>query len=783
MPKRMVIESPSPIRLGAVMLLLSCSNLNVVNAIVQSATINAINEPNSNVDICTWKSDVVNNKNVAGLTYKYVTSGETGYIVSPGNVTNRYSEVTCSMDLISCSKCHIVLTFELIDFAEPFEPLEEEDSVNSTLLTTPTSHQLGHCGTHSSSVIVLQEPPYNDLGLKRFCQNGDANFQFVSSSKWVSLTFSTLNVSASQFRLHYRVEENIEFHSNPISGSFASPHFPSIYPSDYSIDYIIRAPRVDQRVRLIFSDFQLSSPWSVFDIVDTNGSLIGSYRNSIFRPPMLVSSGDTMKVTFRAGDHVLDQLTRILAAVDVGFYKANYEFVDSSDLIAKPAPTMCGDYIDLSNNGGGGAIRIHSNSSQFTDNSHIDCLWIVKPRPRLRYDEAQYFYYLSLRVAKFSSPSNETNIELREGVHSKSKLVERLVGQNVGTQEHITFARVGFYIRLRGPINELFIVYSTFKYGGSCAFFKNFRCRNGRCLHQNLRCDGIDHCWDMSDELNCPNGSMRDIDSYFFINSTSRSPANYLVLATSIAGLGMFVVTTALILVRLHKQQAREIFRTGGDFLDDINSSSDQPSEISVVNDLPPSYEDVIKSCPPPPKYELIFTTMASGNNGASTSGVSGETVRGQSVPLSASSSTDGMSLPKSLDQCNCHGACGCSTLTAGQPAARRSDLNSSNTSGRGQDPPSYASIISRSINSVNSSLDNFFNRHRTRQVSDLTPSPLRHANVQSRGDSFPDNLRRVQSNGTQGSSVSIITEPSSVIVKLARMISSKRWKSTDNVI
>lgn len=107
--------------------------------------------------------------------------------------------------------------------------------------------------------------------------------------------------------------------------------------------------------------------------------------------------------------------------------------------------------------------------------------------------------------------------------------------------------------------------------------------------------------------------------NYYFPKQESSAAAgtNTLILITSLAGLGMFVLTTVMILVKLHKQRRLEV--VGRDALRTI--SADVDSETGSVGngrhpfgpaepplyDPPPSYEDVIKFyMPPPPAYNAI---------------------------------------------------------------------------------------------------------------------------------------------------------------------------------
>ena len=68
-----------------------------------------------------------------------------------------------------------------------------------------------------------------------------------------------------------------------------SPFFPALYPRDYSIEHVLTCKAKSCRIRLIFSDFQLSRS-STMEFYDTNGERL-FVNGATFRPPILMSSG------------------------------------------------------------------------------------------------------------------------------------------------------------------------------------------------------------------------------------------------------------------------------------------------------------------------------------------------------------------------------------------------------------------------------------------------------------------------------------------------------------
>jgi hypothetical protein len=80
--------------------------------------------------------------------------------------------------------------------------------------------------------------------------------------------------------------------SNELSNNnvvIATPFFPAVYPRDYSIEHVLTCKEEACRIRLVFSDFQISRS-STIEFYDTNGERL-FVSGATFRPPILISSG------------------------------------------------------------------------------------------------------------------------------------------------------------------------------------------------------------------------------------------------------------------------------------------------------------------------------------------------------------------------------------------------------------------------------------------------------------------------------------------------------------
>ncbi|KYN01842.1 Cubilin, partial [Cyphomyrmex costatus] len=500
----------------------------------------------------------------------------------------------CSLELVTCPSCMIVLTFKNI--ALP--------------------HHCGDGGILTDSpcrcdYVWLSEPPYEEVSGSPFC-GLYAPITYRSSTRTLSITLLysqshkhafTIECTAERNRLHLKGTEMTSRASTKNlnstgEGILMSPFFPARYPRDLSLEYIITCPNEAPscRIRLLFSDFQLATV-SIMEFYDWNGQRLDVSSGARFRPPIIVSSGSSLLIRFYAN-----------GGTGLG-YKAFYSFIigHTYDKSVQPI-TDCGGYVENL----GGAITMINMVGRGV--KIYDCVWLIRPPKNFLHMKTHMY----LKVVSFAGMAGNTELIIKEGPTSALMSLEVIRHpanqlRSLIHREHIAPIINGFHVSLRGtfnPSSHLAIAYAAFSYIEDCFAGTDFLCQNHRCISSKLNCDGFDHCGDNSDEpTTCfQNWEMKPRDHKWHMNK-----ANYyfpkidrypdlktatLVFVASSLGLIILILALIILLYRIgaRARQQRELqsrLETISELLDGARID-----EISIPDD-PPGYEA-------PPDYEEV---------------------------------------------------------------------------------------------------------------------------------------------------------------------------------
>ncbi|XP_029676589.1 uncharacterized protein LOC115243600 [Formica exsecta] len=584
--------------------------------------------------IIATTGNIVQNEDICGShngRRLYLELGEKGILYaknvsfiknSPRQLTSRLYSTTitngshhqCSLELVTCPSCVIVVTFKNIAL----------------------SH---HCG---DGVIVmdspcrcdyvwLSEPPYEDVSGTPFC-GSYTPITYRSSTRTLSINLFysqshkhafTIEYTAERNRLHLKGTEMTSgaptkgLNGTTGNGILTSPFFPARYPRDLGLEYVITCPTEAPscRIRLLFSDFQLATV-SIMEFYDWNGQRLDVSSGARFRPPIIVSSGPSLLVRFYAN-----------GGTGLG-YKAFYSFVigHTYDKSIQPI-TDCGGYVENL----GGAITMMNMVGQGV--KIYDCVWLIRPPKNFLHMKTHMY----LKVVAFADMAGNTELIIKEGPTSALMSLEVIRHpssqlQSFRHREHITPVTSGFHVSLRGtfgPNSHLAIAYAAFSYI-NCFADTDFLCQNHRCIPNQLNCDGFDHCGDNSDEpATCfQNWEMEPRERKWHMNK-----ANYyfpkieqypdlktatLVFVASSLGLIILITTLIILLYRIGGARQRRELQSRLETISELlgmrlfdedatsstylvveganNSSSRQTTPVASEND-----RRALPESPPPP--------------------------------------------------------------------------------------------------------------------------------------------------------------------------------------
>ncbi|XP_029171750.1 uncharacterized protein LOC114941072 isoform X2 [Nylanderia fulva] len=512
-------------------------------------------------------------------------------------ITNS-SHHQCSLELVTCPSCVIVVTFKNIAL----------------------SHHCGDGGIVMDSLcrcdyVWLSEPPYEDVSGSPFCgSNTPVTYRSSTRTLSINLFYSqfhkhafTIEYTAERNRLHLKgTEMTSEVPTKGLNGTtgtgiLTSPFFPARYPRDLGLEYVITCPTEAPscRIRLLFSDFQLATV-SIMEFYDWNGQRLDVSSGARFRPPIIMSSGSSLLVRFYAN-----------GGTGLG-YKAFYSFVigHTYDKSIQPI-TDCGGYVENL----GGAITMMNMVGQGKTLKIYDCVWLIRPPKNFLHMKTHMY----LKVVSFADMAGNTELIIKEGPTSALMSLEVIRHpssqlQSLRYREHIAPVTSGFHVSLRGtfgPNSHLAIAYAAFSYI-DCFAGTDFLCQNHRCIPIQLNCDGFDHCGDNSDEPGTcfQNWEMEPHErkwhkaNYYFpkIEQYPDLKTATLVFVASSLGLIVLITTLIILLYRIGgARQQRELqsrLETISELLVFNITDGARIEEISLPDD-PPSYEA-------PPGYEEV---------------------------------------------------------------------------------------------------------------------------------------------------------------------------------
>ncbi|ESO86584.1 hypothetical protein LOTGIDRAFT_235372 [Lottia gigantea] len=278
-------------------------------------------------------------------------------------------------------------------------------------------------------------------------------------------------------------------------GWVKSPNFPNGYAMNgETFSFLLQNLDPYGHVRVVFDDWDIApdSQVKVYDGLNIDSpSIVLNLNNR----PVILSESNTIFIVFNTG-------TSKLPCCQYSGFKAAYQFVSEKVWTEQPV-TDCSKIYPMKS---GGTIEFSGLASAFP--TYFDCVWIIKRE--IKTDNQPDGVVLRIGEVLLGDGwiqySKSNNLEIRDGVTSEGKLLNKYTYENLSDVSPISTTSNGFYIRLRGSFystDKLNFIYTTYKNvtQEGCPGYYDFLCSNLLCIDQELMCDRVNHCGDGSDEI------------------------------------------------------------------------------------------------------------------------------------------------------------------------------------------------------------------------------------------------------------------------------------------
>ncbi|BFZ19825.1 hypothetical protein BsWGS_22864 [Bradybaena similaris] len=511
------------------------------------------------------------------------------YVHVPQSSTNTYAE-SCTAIFETCDSCR----FKISAVQPQFEYPECRQA----------SWSESYCPLDCAYMILL-DADYESL--RRRVTNSLAAEGFETESKKLQVVACGHHNSPENVTMRLLITslEKVQHITGSMFESssrrtFTSPNFPNPYVrNNECYTYRFESSSRDQFITVTFDDWMLS-PYSS---VKFDGANIVNRIGGDNSRPYIVSNGRTMNMTFCTGE-------RRRMSSDFNFigFKGQARFFD--DFRDIPEIELGCDR-QLSTSEGG---IMHLNAA--ADGQNRDCIWIIK---KLSAFDGVYVKIIRYKTRYELMKTCDYGLEVREGITSNASLRLNLKLNDAIPNYAVQLSENGFYIRIKGCYFDDSVVLSYAMYLDDCDDYREYyKCDNGRCIADHLRCDTYDHCGDGSDEIRsmCGRSKLRKAFGEFSSGNASNSSAvryDYslsihiiIPLVVSVV-LGVGIMCLLILLVRRCRRLNNSIIgnrprtsqgRRGRGRRFNWRNRGVQMSVTMSSGDFPPSYEEVIRNTP-----------------------------------------------------------------------------------------------------------------------------------------------------------------------------------------